>query len=360
MANDETSDAEKEHEPSTKRLEDARKQGDVAKSNDLTTAASYLGFILAFSAGGSLILSAATYLSTMLEPVAKLHGGTGAENALIGSGLTVHVLLPLGALFLLPVVAAIGSLFAQNALVIAPTKIRPKLSRISPLSTARQKFGPEGLVEFLKNSTKLVLVGGMLSIFLMSNLNDILATASLEPSLGMFFLFSTLGKFLTLATIATALIGGVDFLWQVRTLRQRNRMTRKEMLDEHKDSEGDPHTKSERRQRGQELAMNQMLAEIGSASVVIVNPTHYAVALRWKRNDPSAPVVIAKGVDEIALKIRAEATRCGVPIHSDPPTARAIHASIRLGQPIRREHYKAVAAAIRFADLMRKKTRKQQ
>lgn len=357
MASDETSDAEKEHEPSAKRMEEARKKGDVARSTDLTTAASYTGFVVAFSAGGAIVLAAAEHLSTLLEPVAKWDGGTRAENAVIGAGLIVHVLLPIGALFLVPILTTLGALFAQRALVFAPTKIHPKLSRISPLSTARQKFGIEGLVEFLKNTAKLALVGGLLSSFLLMNLNEIMATAMLEPGLGITFLIAILGKFLFLATLITALIGGVDFLWHIRTLRRRNRMTRKEMLDELKDSEGDPHTKSERRQRGQELAMNQMLAEVATASVIIVNPTHYAVALRWKRSDPSAPVVVAKGIDEIAMKIRSEATKCGIPIHIDPPTARAIHATIRMGQPIQREHYKAVAAAIRFADIMRKKPR---
>ena len=357
MASEASGDAEKEHEPSAKRMEEARKKGDVAKSTDLATAASYAGFVVTFSAGGAIFLSAATHLSTLLEPLATWEGGTGAENAAIGTGLLAEVILPLGALLLVPLLTTLGALIAQRALIFAPTKIRPRLSRISPLSTARQKFGTEGLVEFFKNATKLVLVGGLLSSFLITNLNDIMATALLEPGLGISFLIAILGKFLIMAVLVTALIGTADFLWQVKTLRRRNRMTRKEMLDEHKESEGDPHTKSERRQRGQELAMNQMLAEIASASVVIVNPTHYAVALRWKRTDPSAPIVVAKGVDEIALKIRCEATKCGIPIHSDPPTARAIHAAIRLGQPIHRAHYKAVAAAIRFADTMRKKAR---
>ena len=151
----------------------------------------------------------------------------------------------------------------------------------------------------------------------------------------------------------TAAIGVVDFLWQRHALMQRNRMTRQEMLDEMKDSEGDPHTKAQRRQRGQEIAMNQMLADVAKANVVIVNPTHYAVALKWQRGARTAPILVAKGVDEVARKIRERAAEHGVPIHSDPPTARAIHASVDLGKPIRPDQYRAVAAAIRFAQAMR-------
>ena len=129
-------------------------------------------------------------------------------------------------------------------------------------------------------------------------------------------------------------------------------------MDENKQSDGDPHAKSQRRQRGQEIALNQMLLDVGKADVILVNPTHYAVALKWQRGDRSAPICVAKGVDEIAARIREAAAVAGVPVHSDPPTARAVHASVKVGHPIRPEHYAAVAAAIRFAEAMRKRARK--
>ena len=132
-------------------------------------------------------------------------------------------------------------------------------------------------------------------------------------------------------------------------------MSRKEMIDEAKDSEGDPHVKMQRRQRGQEIATNRMLQDVATADVVVLNPTHYAVALKWNRKGRGAPVCVAKGMDEIAARIREKAAEAGVPMHRDPPTARAIHASVEIGQPIRPEHYQAVAAAIRFAEAMRKR-----
>jgi flagellar biosynthetic protein FlhB len=134
-------------------------------------------------------------------------------------------------------------------------------------------------------------------------------------------------------------------------------MSRKEVMDEYKESEGDPHFKAARRQRAQDIATNRMLADVEGADVVIVNPTHYAVALRWDRGKGGAPVCVAKGVDEIARVIRERAALHGVPVHSDPPAARSIYAAVELGQEIRIEHFRAVAAAIRFADAMRKKAR---
>jgi len=115
--------------------------------------------------------------------------------------------------------------------------------------------------------------------------------------------------------------------------------------------------KQSRRERGQEIARNRMMMDVPDADVVIVNPTHYAVALKWDRKTGGAPVCVAKGTDEIALKIREVATMSGVPIRSDPPTARAVHATVEIGDEILHEHYAAVAAAIHFADAMRKKAR---
>jgi flagellar biosynthetic protein FlhB len=135
-------------------------------------------------------------------------------------------------------------------------------------------------------------------------------------------------------------------------------MSRKELMDETKDSEGDPVMKQQRRQRAYDIATNRMMADVPKADVVIVNPRHYAVALRWDRTAGGAPVCVAKGVDEVALRIRTVAMEAGVPIRQDPPTARALHASVEIGAEIRPEHYRPVAAAIRFAEAVRKRARR--
>lgn len=358
MAGGEQDEAEKEHAPSAKRLDDARRQGDIAKSADLTAAAALAGLLVAAIAGGPVILAAATRAQVFLGQAAALpHSGGGSLQAFAG-GLVVGTAIPLGALMLVPASAALAMLFAQRALVFAPTKLQPKLSRISPIATARQKFGREGLFDFGRNTVKLLVVGGTLWWFLSIHHDQLVVTSSLEPRIGLTMLIGLLGKFLAISVLLALVIGGLDLLWQHHALHHRNRMSRKEMLDEMKESDGDPHAKAARKQRGQDLALNQMLAEVPTAAVVIVNPTHYAVALRWKRGDQTAPVVVAKGVDEAAHRIRAAAQAAGVPIHADPPTARAIHASVKLGQPIQPDHFRAVAAAIRFADRMRHRARK--
>ena len=165
-------------------------------------------------------------------------------------------------------------------------------------------------------------------------------------------------EFLSAVLIVAAVMGAVDWLWEWLQHLRKNRMTRQELMDETKSSEGDPQMKQQRRARAQAIAMNQMLGDVPGADVVVVNPTHYAVALRWDRAGRGVPVCVAKGVDEVARRIRETAAEAGVPIFSDPPTARSLHATVEIGAPILPDQFKAVAAAIRFADLMRQKARK--
>ena len=235
----------------------------------------------------------------------------------------------------------------------------PKVTRrrISPLSTAKQKFGKDGLFEFAKSFIKLLIVSALLAVFFLHRTAEIIGLAYLSAALGMAALARMMLEFLALVVILSLLLGGVDLLWQRARHLHRNRMSRKEMMDEAKESDGDPHVKAQRRQRAQEIAMNQMLAEVAKADVVIVNPTHYAVALKWDRRARRAPVCVAKGVDEIAARIRERAAAAGVPIHRDPPTARALYASVDLGCEIRPDQYRAVAAAVRFAEAMRKRAK---
>jgi flagellar biosynthetic protein FlhB len=158
--------------------------------------------------------------------------------------------------------------------------------------------------------------------------------------------------------VIVAIIAAVDFFWQRFDHNRKLRMTYQELKDESKQSEGDPHMKAQRRQRAQEIAQNQMLLAVPKADVLIVNPTHYTVALKWDRAPGKAPVCLAKGVDEIAARIREIARREGIPVHEDPPTARSIHALVEVGRQIPPDQYRAVAAAILFADQMRRKARR--
>lgn len=350
---------EKEHEASQHKLDEARKKGEVVKSTDLLTAASYGGLLLVMAVLGKSMISRLGDSSVVLFDQADrlaplmLQGGSALPGGLLAS--VGAATLPL---FLALAVAVLLMLFLQRAIVFAPDKLKPRLSRISPISNAKNKFGRSGLFEFAKSFAKLVVISIVLWMFLVSRLPDIVATLHLEPGLVGQMLFSMMGDFLVLVLVITGLIGAVDYLWQRQEHFRKQRMSRKEMMDEMKNSEGDPYMKQKRRQKGYDIAMNQMMADVPKADVVIVNPTHYAVALKWNRSSAGAPVCVAKGVDEVAARIRAAAAEAGVPVHPDVATARALHATVEIGQEIQPEHYKAVAAAIRFSEAMRQKAKK--
>ncbi len=234
----------------------------------------------------------------------------------------------------------------------------PKLSRISPITGVKNKLGANGLFEFGKSVVKLVVVSVLLVWFARKDTDLIVSSVSLTVAQTAMIMGDLIARFLLLIFLMSLIIGGIDYLWQTASHLRKNRMTRKEVEDETKSTEGDPHHKQTRKQRGYEIAMNQMLSEVPKADVIIVNPTHFAVALKWDRLSPGAPECVAKGTDHIAARIREIAEASQIPIHSDPPTTRAVFATVEIGQQVLPEHYKAVAVAIRFAEAMRKKAAK--
>jgi flagellar biosynthetic protein FlhB len=359
MSEEDNDQDDKEHDASPQKLIEARKKGDIPRSAELLVAASTAGFVLAlFAFGGWAVTRAGTAGMVLLDQSDRLSELlTTAAPAPMGGILIAFAGPPL-ALLLLPPVVVLVLLIVTRSFLVTPERIQPKLSRVSPIETAKHKFGPEGLVEFAKSAVKLGLVSAILYAFLAARFEEVMAAVYLTPAMSTALLARLTIDFLLLILIAGLALGAVDYLWQVHLHGQRNRMSRKEMMDEFKESEGDPHFRAARRQRAQEVATNRMLADVARSDVVVVNPTHYAVALRWERGKGGAPVCVAKGVDEIARVIRERAAQHGIPIHSDPPTARALYATVELGQEIRAEHYRAVAAAIRFADAMRRKARK--
>ncbi|UWQ41451.1 flagellar type III secretion system protein FlhB [Leisingera aquaemixtae] len=352
-------DSDKSFEPTEQKLRKAREKGEVAKSTDLSVAAAYLGLIIAFyTAGSSSVEGIGTALMAYLDQPDRLAPlfFEGPAAAPVG-GFIGSALRPVLPWFVVPFAIVLLSIVGQRAMVFAPSKLEPKLSRISIVSNAKNKFGRAGLFEFLKSFVKLTLYSVCLGVYLSHRLPEMIASSGTGPQSVVLMLAQLSMEFLFLALIIALAIGIVDAAFQHAEHIRKNMMSRKEIQDEMKDAEGDPHMKSQRRQRGQQIAMGQMLADVPKADVVIVNPTHYAVALQWSREPGAAPVCVAKGVDEIAAAIRRVANENAIPIHSDPPTARALHAAIGIGDEILEEHYAPVAAAIRFAEEMRKRAK---
>lgn len=350
---------ERSHEATERRLEQARKQGDTPRSADLTTAAAYAGFTLAAMVlGGGALTALGGTLAAMLG-----QSGALADNLFGGSAVPVlgpwfaQVIADSAVWFALPAACALGIVIAQRP-GIASARLAPKLSRISPGAAVKQKFGSAGLAEFLKSLVKLTVMSAVLIDHVLRHLPQIAGLAGQAPHVALSGLAPLLAGFFQRITVAALVIGLADFVWQHMSFRRRNRMTRKEMLDEFKESEGDPAHKQQRRARAVAIATAPLRKAVSGADVVIVNPTHFAVALAWDRARSGAPRCVAKGVDDIAAQIRAIAAECAIPIHADPPTARALFADLAVGQEIARSHYRAVAAAIRFADTLRARAKR--
>lgn len=359
MADGQDDADDKPFEPTQKRLDDARKKGEVPHSADLTAAAAFGGLILTAAALGPDILQE---FGAVLAGL-MVRAGSLSESWLTGPvaeaslGPALAVALPAMPWFGLPMGAALLAILAQQAFVMSAEKLKPKLDRISPIQGAKNKFGRNGLFEFAKSTVKLIIISTCLAVFGIRELPAALATMALEPGQVTVHMLDASLRFLVVVFVLLLALGGIDYLWQSAEHIRKHRMSRKELTDEQKDSEGDPHLKNRRRGKAMEIATNRMLADVPKADVVIVNPTHYAVALQWDRSNGRAPLCVAKGVDEVALRIRAVAEEAGVPVRHDPPTARVLHRMVEIGQEIAPEHYRAVAVAIRFADRVRGKAR---
>lgn len=359
MSGGKDDDSDKSHEPTQHKLDEARKKGELARSADLITAGSYAGFLLAALAIGSASLE--TVGAAFMVLLGQASGISdlifeGPATAPVG-GLVGTILLGLLAWFLVPGVTALLAVFAQRGLVFAPNKLAPKMSRINPIQNAKNKYGASGLFEFFKSFAKLLCYSVLLAVFLKYRLPEIAGSIHAEPLLIGALMSQLLVDFMFVVLLIAVAIGALDYMWQRFDHHRKHRMSHREIKDEHKQHEGDPYMKQERRQRGAEIASKQMMADVPDADVVIVNPTHYAVALKWSRLPGAAPVCVAKGVDHMALAIKEAASSHGVPIRSDPPTARALFATTNIGDEIDAQHYKAVAAAIRFAEAMRRRAK---
>lgn len=357
---DQEDDSDKTFDPTPQKLLDARKKGEIAKSAELQTAAGYAGLTLAFLAlGAQTVVGFGGQMQGLLDRATEMSDVifAGGPSALMG-GILWNVTSIIAPVFLLPALAVLGTILAQRAFVVTPTKLQLKMSRISLLQNAKQKFGRNGFFEFGKSFVKLAIYSAILAAFLNARLPEIISVVHSAPGVVVVMLAELCIAFLLIVVLISVALGAIDAMWQHHEHIRKNRMSRKEIMDETKNSEGDPHLKQERRARAQAIASQQMMADVPTADVIIVNPTHYAVALKWTRAPGTAPVCVAKGVDEIALRIREVAMEAAVPIHSNPPTARALHSVTKVGDEVAPEHYQAVAAAIRFADKMRVRARK--
>lgn len=260
MSGSPNDEGEKSFDPTPQKLLNAREKGDIARSADLSVAAGYAGLLVALLAvGPASVIGFGSGLIPFLDQPDELSAliFEGGPQPVLGAALW-HSATAAFPWFAVPALAVLASILGQRGFVVAPSKLAPRLSRISLVSNAKQKFGRNGMFEFSKSFAKLLLYGLCMALFLRAHLADLMALPGADPATTVTMLGRLGTRFLALAVAIAACIGIVDAFWQHVEHRRKNMMTRKEIQDEHKESEGDPHLKNRRRQRGQKIAQNQI------------------------------------------------------------------------------------------------------
>ncbi|MBV8976477.1 MAG: flagellar biosynthesis protein FlhB [Alphaproteobacteria bacterium] len=335
-------------EPTQKRLAEAREHGDVVKSAELSTLVVLgAGTIAIAIFGHSIALQLAATMRAFLEQPEQMDLSGSALEAM-AHGLLGRLLLILGPLFATLVLAGLGGNLIQHPPVFTFERIKPDLSKLSLGAGFKRMFGMEGLTTLAKGLFKIAIVGAAIWTQVWPERGKFESALSQTP-LGIASDMSALLFKVLIATLAAlAVIAVADYWLQRLRFIQRNRMSKQEIKEEFRQTEGDPTVKAKIRQLRQERSRRRMIAAVPQATVVIANPTHFAVALQYESGKTAAPICVAKGVDALALRIRAVAEEHGVPVVENPPLARALHGAIEVDQPIPPEHYKAVAQIIGY------------
>jgi flagellar biosynthesis protein FlhB len=350
---EERDDADKSEDPTHKRLEDAIKRGDVVKSQEVNTWFVIAGATLMIAAfSGSAAATLTTSFRGLLANAHMVPIDRGGLMRLIEK-LGLDVLAAAAVPFLVLALAAIAGNAIQHRFVWSAEQLKPKLSKISPAAGMKRLFSKLALVNFSKGLVKLALIGAVM-VWLMWPERHRLDTLVATDPVAVLALTEALSlKLLIAVASALALIAGLDYLFQYRQWFERQKMSLRELKEEFKQTEGDPAIKGKMRQVRQARMRKRMIATVPKASVVITNPTHYAVALHYERG-MNAPVCVAKGVDTLALKIQEIARKHAVPVVENPPLARALHATVEIDGEIKAEHYKAVAEVIGYVMRLRR------
>lgn len=356
MSDEAPEQSAKTEDPSQKKLEDAHKKGDVAKSQEVTTWFMLSGSALIFATMAAPTSSALMQRLEDLMANADQFEIGGSSFGSFFNQLAGTILL----VALVPLVVLSGFAIAANLVQHRPLlsldPVTPKLSKISPIAGFKRLFSTEALVNFAKGIVKLSVVSAVLWFVLQPETSRLEVMITSDPAmiLGTFLEISLKIFGAVIAVVAVMAVG--DYLYQRNRWWQRQKMTVQETRDEYKQMEGDPKIKGRIRTIRNERSRKRMMAQVPQATVVITNPTHVAVALKYDR-DMRAPLCLAKGVDAVALRIRAMATENDIPIVENPPLARALFASVEVDETIPTEHFKAVAQVIGFVMRLKDKRR---
>jgi len=351
---DERDDFERSEEPTPKRKEEARKQGQIARARSLIPTAALLGAILV------LPMTSANFMETMQR---LFHGffslagesqDLSAEELLALTFTSTLLALPmLGVLFGAVVIAGVSGGLAQSRFLWSNELLQPKFSRLNPLSGLRRLVSMESFAEVGKSLLEILCLGLLGFFFLRSHLSELVSLSSLDFMDALMF-SSQEGFWLLKASVGIMIVlSFLDYLFQHWRLQVQLRMSKQEVKEETREQEGDPHIKGRLRAIRQKMARQRMMMEVPKADVVITNPTHLAIALRYRPEETSAPRVVAKGAGHVAQRVREIARSHSVPIMENKPLAQMLYRQVDIGQAIPESLYRAVAEVLAYVFRLR-------
>ena len=347
MADDRDASQQTE-EPTQRRLDQAQDHGDVVKSQEVSTFIVLAGGTLAIAIfGQSAAEGFVRAFRIFLEQPDQIAVDSGAIMGLM-RGTLMHAAILIGPVFAFLIATALASQLLQHRPGFAPERLAPDLSKLSLLAGLKRLFGLDGLTNLGKGIIKILIVGSVVWTVLWpmrGRLGAVLDETPVEMASDMIHL---LMRVLIAVLAILAVVAVLDYLLQRFRFVQRNRMSKQEVKEEFRQTEGDPAVKARIRKIRAEKARKRMMAAVPHATVVITNPTHYAIALKYESGKMAAPVCVAKGVDALALRIRAVAEENKVPVVENPPLARALYAAVEIDEVVPPEQYKAVAQVIGY------------
>ena len=342
----EEDESQKIFDPTPRKLQQAREKGDVPMSQDVaSTLILVVAFGIIISIGSKIAADITRFCLIFIANPHEIPIGEGAMQSLMLS-VGAHVGLSLAVLFGGMTIAAVAGHAGQTGLIFTFEKLKPKPDKISPIAGFKRIFGKESLMQFAKTLFKVIILGIVAYNASKPYFDDAKGLVDMEIGAVGPFLFTVLRSVLMKLLIILVIFAVVDYLLQRFNFMQRNKMSKYEMKQEFKDTEGDPLIAGKLKQIRMERAKKRMMQNIPKATVIITNPTHYAVALKYVPGEDAAPICVAKGVDNVALRIREVAGQHKIPIVEDRPLARALFAQAELEQPIPEEFYHAVAKII--------------
>ncbi|HEX5006603.1 MAG TPA: flagellar biosynthesis protein FlhB [Hyphomonadaceae bacterium] len=344
---EEQDNSQKTEEPTQKRLEEARKKGDVAKSQDVPVWFLLLASAAIMAGAGPLATSIARPLVKLLDHPHAFRLADGGAQKLMYEVL-MALFVPMAVIFGVIAAASVVGHIVQHRPLWTFEKVKPDLNKLSPMKGFERMFGAQGWMNLLKSALKIGAVFAAMLYAVWPEMTAITEAGRLEAAGILHITQAIAGRLLLAAIVVVGLIAGLDFIWQRWSFMRRMRMSRRELREESKQAEGDPHIKARLRQIRLERSRKRMLSNVPKATVIVTNPTHYSVALRYQPDADAAPVCLAKGVDELALRIREKAKEHNVPIVENVALARALFATVEVDEHIPREHFEAVAKVIGF------------